>query len=47
MDPTMQRVYSGAASGKGAVMSVFVSPDRLMGRHFETGLASLKAAAEG
>jgi hypothetical protein len=115
MDPTMQRAYSGAASGKGAVyawegkgsagigrmeitevapplratiavdfakpfrahnvneftleargdvtqvtwamqgtapfvlkvMSVFVSPDRLMGGHFETGLASLKAAAEG
>jgi hypothetical protein len=28
------------------VMTVFVSADRLMGTHFETGLASLKAAAE-
>jgi hypothetical protein len=28
------------------VMSVFVSPDRMMGKHFETGLANLKAAAE-
>jgi carbon monoxide dehydrogenase subunit G len=28
------------------VMAVFVSADRLMGSHLETGLASLKAAAE-
>lgn len=28
------------------VMSVFVSPDRMIGGHFETGLANLKAAAE-
>jgi Polyketide cyclase / dehydrase and lipid transport len=28
------------------VMSVFVNMDRMMGRHFETGLANLKAAAE-
>jgi len=28
------------------VMSVFVNMDHLMGRHFETGLANLKAAAE-
>jgi uncharacterized protein YndB with AHSA1/START domain len=28
------------------VMSVFVSADRLMGTHFEAGLAGLKAAAE-
>jgi hypothetical protein len=28
------------------VMSVFVSPDRVMGSHFESGLQNLKAAAE-
>lgn len=28
------------------VMSVFVSPDRIMGKHFEIGLENLKAAAE-
>lgn len=28
------------------VMSVFVSPDRVMGSHFESGLENLKAAAE-
>jgi uncharacterized protein YndB with AHSA1/START domain len=28
------------------VMTLFVPPDRLMGKHFETGLANLKAAAE-
>jgi hypothetical protein len=28
------------------VMTVFVSSDRLMGNHFETGLASLKTVAE-
>lgn len=28
------------------VMGIFVSPDRLLGKHFETGLANLKAAAE-
>jgi uncharacterized protein YndB with AHSA1/START domain len=28
------------------VMSVFVNMDRFMGKHFETGLANLKAAAE-
>jgi uncharacterized protein YndB with AHSA1/START domain len=28
------------------VMSVFVSPDRLIGPHFEQGLANLKAVAE-
>lgn len=28
------------------VMSVFVSTDRMMGGHFETGLANLKAEAE-
>jgi uncharacterized protein YndB with AHSA1/START domain len=28
------------------VLTVFVSTDRLMGNHFETGLANLKAAAE-
>jgi hypothetical protein len=27
-------------------MSIFVSPDRLLGKHFETGLANLKATAE-
>ena len=29
------------------VMSVFVSMDRVMGEHFEKGLANLKAVAEG
>jgi uncharacterized protein YndB with AHSA1/START domain len=28
------------------VMSVFISMDRMMGKHFEAGLANLKAAAE-
>jgi len=28
------------------IMTLFVSPDRLMGSHLEAGLASLKAAAE-
>jgi uncharacterized protein YndB with AHSA1/START domain len=28
------------------VMSVFVSPDRMMGKHFESGLENLKAVAE-
>jgi hypothetical protein len=28
------------------VMSVFVNVDRLMGKHFETGLSDLKAIAE-
>lgn len=28
------------------VMGLFVNMDKMMGRHFETGLASLKAAAE-
>jgi uncharacterized protein YndB with AHSA1/START domain len=28
------------------VMSLFVSPDKLLGKHFETGLANLKAAVE-
>lgn len=28
------------------LMSIFVSMDRMMGSHFETGLANLKAAAE-
>jgi len=28
------------------VMSIFMNMDRFMGRHFETGLANLKAAAE-
>ena len=28
------------------VMSVFVNIDRMMGKHFETGLANLKAVAE-
>ena len=28
------------------IMSVFVSPDHIMGRHFESGLANLKAVAE-
>lgn len=28
------------------LMSVFVSMDRAMGKHFETGLENLKAAAE-
>jgi hypothetical protein len=27
-------------------MGVFVNMDRTMGRHFETGLANLKAVAE-
>lgn len=27
-------------------MSIFISPDRLLGKHFETGLANLKATAE-
>jgi hypothetical protein len=27
--------------------SIFISPDRLLGKHFETGLANLKAVAEG
>jgi len=27
-------------------MSIFVSPDRLLGKHFETGLANLKTVAE-
>lgn len=27
-------------------MSIFVSPDRLLGKHFETGLANLKTMAE-
>jgi uncharacterized protein YndB with AHSA1/START domain len=29
------------------VMSVFVNMDRMMGRHFESGLRNLKAVAEG
>ena len=29
------------------VMSVFVDMDRMMGKHFETGLSNLKALAEG
>jgi hypothetical protein len=28
------------------LMSVFLGADRLMGKHFETGLANLKCAAE-
>jgi hypothetical protein len=28
------------------LMSVFVSPDRMMGKHFEDGLKNLKAVAE-
>jgi len=28
------------------VMSVFMNMDRFMGKHFEQGLANLKAAAE-
>jgi uncharacterized protein YndB with AHSA1/START domain len=28
------------------VMTLFVTPDRLIGKHFQTGLANLKAAAE-
>lgn len=28
------------------LMSIFVSPERFMGKHFEAGLANLKAAAE-
>jgi hypothetical protein len=28
------------------IMDVFVNMDRTMGKHFETGLANLKAAAE-
>jgi hypothetical protein len=28
------------------LMSVFTNMDRMMGRHFEEGLANLKAAAE-
>jgi hypothetical protein len=28
------------------LMSLFMNMDRFMGRHFETGLANLKAAAE-
>jgi hypothetical protein len=28
------------------VMSLFLNMDRMMGRHFETGLANLKAVAE-
>jgi hypothetical protein len=28
------------------VMSIFMNMDRFVGKHFETGLANLKAAAE-
>jgi len=28
------------------VMSIFLNMDRFMGKHFEAGLANLKAAAE-
>jgi len=28
------------------LMSVFMNMDRVMGKHFETGLANLKTAAE-
>ena len=51
-DVNMKRTYSGSPSGEGAISqwhgtgSVFVNMDRLMGKHFETGLHNLKIVAE-
>jgi uncharacterized protein YndB with AHSA1/START domain len=44
---TVTWVMEGTNRFVGKLISVFVSMDRMVGKDFETGLANLKAAAEG
>jgi uncharacterized protein YndB with AHSA1/START domain len=45
-DTTVTWTMRGANNYMLKLMSVFVSPDRMMGKHFEDGLKNLKAVAE-